>query len=146
MKGYDKQPGCNDKALRCGWYLTADMGILDKDGYLCFTGRKDFLIKSGGLFVSPEEVEKTILEHPAVAEAAIIGVPDEKWGQMVKAIVHLKSGMTATEDEIREHCRKHLARFQVPKSVAFTGELPRESAYGKISRDELLRIYGKDSS
>ncbi len=146
MKGYYNRPELNEKALRGGWYHTADMGILDEDGYLYFTGRKDFLIKSGGLFVSPEEVEKTILRHPAVAEAAIIGVPDEKWGQMVKAIVHLKSGMTATEDEIREHCRKHLARFQVPKSVEFTEGLPRESAYGKISREELLRIYGKGSA
>jgi acyl-CoA synthetase (AMP-forming)/AMP-acid ligase II len=146
MKGYYNKPELNEKALRGGWYHTADMGILDEEGYLYFAGRKDFLIKSGGLFVSPEEVEKTILQHPAIAEAAVIGVPDEKWGQVVKAIVYLKSEMTATEDEIKEHCRKHLARFQVPKSVEFTEELPRESAYGKISRDELLRIYGKDSS
>jgi acyl-CoA synthetase (AMP-forming)/AMP-acid ligase II len=146
MKGYYNKPELNEKALRGGWYHTADMGILDEEGYLYFAGRKDFLIKSGGLFVSPEEVEKTILQHPAVAEAAVIGVPDEKWGQVVKAIVYLKSEMTATEDEIKEHCRKHLARFQVPKSVEFTEELPRESAYGKISREELLKIYGRGNS
>ena len=106
----------------------------------------DFLIKSGGLFVAPEEVENAILRHPAVAEAALIGIPDEKWGQLVKAIVHLKPGMTASEEEIKEHCRKHLARFQVPKSVEFVEELPRDAAYGKISREELLRIYSKDNS
>jgi len=146
MKGYYNKPELTEKALRGGWYHTGDMGILDEEGYLYFAGRKDFLIKSGGLFVAPEEVEKTILQHPAIAEAAVIGVPDEKWGQVVKAIVYLKSEMTATEDEIKEHCRKHLARFQVPKSVEFTEELPRESAYGKISREELLKIYGKDNS
>jgi len=145
MKGYYHKPELNQKALRGGWYHTADMGMLDEDGYLYFTGRKDFLIKSGGFFVAPEEVENAILKHPAVAEAAVIGVPDKKWGQVVKAIVHLKAGMTATEEEIREHCRQLMARFQVPKSVDFVEALPRESAYGKTSREELLRIYGGDS-
>ena len=146
MRSYYNKPELTEKALRGGWYHTADMGILDEDGYIYFTGRKDFLIKSGGLFVAPEEVENTILRHPAVAEAALIGIPDEKWGQLVKAIVHLKPGMTASEEEIKEHCRQHLARFQVPKSVEFVEELPRDAAYGKISREELLRIYGKDNS
>lgn len=146
MKGYYNKPELNETVLRGGWYHTADMGILDEDGYLYFAGRKDFLIKSGGLFVAPEEVENAILQHPAIAEAAVIGVPDEKWGQLVKAIVHLQPGMMATEEEIKEHCRKHVARFQVPKSVEFTEALPRESAYGKISREELVRIYSGDSS
>jgi len=146
MKGYYNKPELNEKVLRGGWYHTADMGILDEDGYLYFAGRKDFLIKSGGLFVSPEELENVILQHPAIAEAAVIGIPDEKWGQLVKAIVHLKPEMTATEEEMKEHCRKHVARFQVPKSVEFTEALPRESAYGKISREQLVRIYSGDSS
>ena len=91
-------------------------------------------------------MENTILQHEAVAEAAVIGVPDKKWGQMVKAVVRLKAGMTATGEEIREHCRQHMARFQVPKSVEFVEELPRESGYGKASREELLRIYGGESN
>jgi len=145
MRGYWNKPEINQKALRGGWYHTTDMGFLDEDGYLYLTGRKDFLIKSGGFFVAPEEVEKVILQHPAVAEAAIIGIPDKKWGQMVKAVVCLKPGIAASEEEIREHCQKHVARFQVPKSVDFVEKLPREQAYGKISREELVKLYSKDS-
>jgi len=145
MKGYYNRPELNEKILRGGWYHTADMGIIDKDGFLYFVGRKDFLIKSGGFFISPEELEKAILQHPAVAEAAVIGVPDKKWGEMVKAIVSLKPDMKATEEEMKEHCGKLMPRFQVPKSIVFTEALPREASYGKVSRDELLRIYGQEN-
>jgi acyl-CoA synthetase (AMP-forming)/AMP-acid ligase II len=141
MNGYWNKPEVNEKALRGGWYHSGDLGILDQGGYLYFAGRQDFLLKSGGFFVAPEEVENAILRHPAIAEAAVIGIPDEKWGEVVKAVVRLKPGTTASEDDIREHCRKHLARYEVPKSVDFVQELPRESAYGKISREELLKIY-----
>jgi len=145
MKGYYNRPELNEKVLRGGWYHTADMGIIDEDGFLYFVGRKDFLIKSGGFFISPEELEKAILQHPAVAEAAVIGVPDKKWGEMVKAIVSLKPDMKVTEEEMKEHCGKLMPRFQVPKSIVFTEALPREASYGKISRDELLRIYGQEN-
>lgn len=76
------------------------------------------------------------MKHPAVAEVAVIGVPDEKWGNLVRAVVHLKPGMKASEEDIKEHCRRHVARYQVPKSVVFAASLPREVAYGKISRQE----------
>jgi len=90
-------------------------------------------------------VEKVILLHPAVAEVAVVGLPDKKWGQLVKAVVRLKPKTVATEQEIREYCRKHLASFQVPKSVSFLEELPRESAYGKVRRDELVKMYSPES-
>ena len=141
MKGYWNQPKLTQEALRHGWYHTGDIGIIDEDGYLYYVGRKDFLIKSGGFFIVPEEIEHTISQHPAVAEVAVIGVSDAKWGQMVKALVNLKSGMKATEEEIKEYCRKLLPRFQVPKSIDFVATLPRESTYGKISREDIIRIY-----
>ncbi len=146
MRGYWNKPELTQETLRGGWYHTSDLGFLDEDGYLYFVGRKDFLIKSGGFFVAPEDVENVILQHPAVAEAAAIGIPDKKWGQLVKAVVRLQPGMTATEEDIREHCRKHLSGFQVPKSVDFMGELPREPIQGKIDRQELIKSYSKDST
>lgn len=142
MKGYWKRPDLTEEVLKEGWYYTRDMGYLDEDGYLYFVDQKDFLIKSGGLFVSPMEVEKILKEHPAVADAAVIGPLDEKWGQRVVALAKLKPCMEADEEGIRAFCREHLARFKVPKSVTFIDEIPRETVYGKINRKELLRLYG----
>jgi len=142
MKGYWNNPKLTAQTLRGGWFHTSDLGIIDEDGYLYFQGRKDFVIKSGGFLVGPEEVEGAILEHAAVAEAAVIGLPDEKWGQVVTAIVCFKPGQSATEEEIKEHCRQRLASFQIPRSVIYADSLPRDIAYGKIDRRELMRIYG----
>ena len=122
--GYWNKPELTAKKYRNGWYYTGDLGSFDEDGYVYFYGRKDFLIKSGMLFVSPMEVENAITRHPAVAEVAVIGVPDKKWGEAVKALVTLKPGQKATGEEIREHCRVYVAGFQVPKSVDFLEELP----------------------
>ena len=92
MKGYWNNPDLTAKALRGGWFHSSDLGFLDEEGYLYFEGRKDFVIKTGGLMVGPEEVEAVIIKHPAVAEAAVIGLSDEKWGQAVTAITCLKPG------------------------------------------------------
>lgn len=143
MKDYWNNPELTSRALRGGWFHTSDLGILDEDGYLYFQGRKDFVIKSGGLLVGPEEVEGVILEHPAVAEVAVIGIHDEKWGQVVTAVACLKAGQNATEEEIKEHCRNRLADFQVPKSVIFAESLPRDLAYSKIDRRRLIEIYSE---
>ena len=144
MKGYWNNPELTSRALRGGWFHTSDLGVLDEDGYLYFKGRKDFVIKSGGFLVGPEEVESVILEHPAVSEVAVIGVHDEKWGQVVTAVTCLKPGHHATEEEIKDHCRKHMAAFQVPKSVIFTEKLPRDVAYGKIDRRALIKTYSEN--
>ena len=141
MKGYWNKPEVTREALRNGWYHSSDMGMLDEDGYFYFAGREDFMIKSGALFVPPEEVENVVLKHPAVAEAAVIGVPDEKWGEVVMVIVSLKEGRSASEEEMKEYCRKYLARYQVPKAIEFVDKLPREQALGKINKRELIRIY-----
>ena len=145
MKGYWNNPELTAKALRGGWFHTADLGILDEDGYLYFKGRKDFVIKSGGFLVGPEEVESVVLQYPAVAETAVIGIPDKKWGQVVTAVTCLKPGYKASEEEIRNHCRRHLAAFQVPKSVIFIDKLPRDIAYGKIDRRALIKTYSESA-
>ncbi len=143
MKGYWNNPELSADVLRGGWLHTSDLGVIDEDGYLYFKGRKDFVIKSGGFLVGPEEVEEVILEHPAVAEAAVIGIPDEKWGQIVTAVTCLKPGHNVTAEDLKEHCRKRLANFQAPKTVVFAEKLPRDVAYGKIGRKELISSYGK---
>ncbi|MFC1906646.1 class I adenylate-forming enzyme family protein [Chloroflexota bacterium] len=141
MKGYWNNPELTARALRGGWFHTSDRGFIDEDGYLYFQGRKDFVIKSGGFLVGPEEVEDVILQLPAVAEAAVIGVPDEKWGQVVTAVVCLKPEHNATEEEIKAHSKKRLASFQVPRAVIFAEALPRDIAYGKLDRRALIRTY-----
>lgn len=143
MAGYWNKPDLTRQVMRGGWYHTSDMGMFDEDGYLYLVGRKDALIKSGGLFVAPREVEDVILQHPVVAEVAVIGVLDKAWGQIVKAVVCLKEGKQATEEEIREHCRHHLASYQVPKIVDFATKLPKDPVYGKVSLKELMKIYGR---
>lgn len=141
IKGYWNNPELTDKALRGGWFHSSDLGFLDEDGYLFFEGRKDFVIKTGGFLVGPEEVEAAILNHPSVAEAAVIGIADEKWGQIVAAVVCLRQGCSATEEEIKEHCRKQLASFQIPKTVFFAEKLQRDVAYSKVDRLGLIRTY-----
>lgn len=143
MKGYWNNPELSARTLRGGWFHSSDLGLMDEEGYLYFEGRKDFVIKTGGLMVGPEEVEAVIVEHPAVAEAAVIGLNDERWGQAVTAITCLKQGCRVTAEEIIAHCRKGLASFQVPKTVIFTEKLPRDIAYSKIDRLGLIRTYNE---
>jgi acyl-CoA synthetase (AMP-forming)/AMP-acid ligase II len=142
MKGYWKKPEATAETLRGGWLHTRDMGYMDEDGYIYLVDRKDDMIVSGGFNIYPKEVEDVLYSHPAVLEAAVFGVPDEKWGEAVKATVSLRPGMQATEEEIIEHCKKHLASYKKPKSVDFMKELPK-SLYGKILRRQLKEPYWK---
>lgn len=143
MLGYLNRPELNQRVMRGGWYHTGDLGRFDEDGYLYLVGRQDYLIKSGGFFVSAEEVEKIIMTHPAVAEVGVLGVAHRQWGEMVKAVVVLKPGAEAGVDEIRDHCRGSLSGFQVPKVVVFVASLPRETTFRKLSRSDLARLYGE---
>jgi acyl-CoA synthetase (AMP-forming)/AMP-acid ligase II len=132
MSGYWKDAEKTAKTLTPdGWLRTGDMGYMDEDGYIFLAGRGDDLIIRAGENISPEEVENAIYTHPAVDEVAVIGVSDPEWGQEIKAVVVLKKGMTATGEEISEHCRKELASFKRPRYVEFIDELPRTST-GKI--------------
>jgi len=140
MKGYWGKPEATAETLRNGWLHTGDVGHLDADGYLYITDRKKDMIISGGANIYPREVEEIICTHPAVHEVAVVGVPDEKWGESVRAVVVLRPGARATEAEIIEHCRQHLASYKKPASVDFLPELPK-NAYGKILKRELRERY-----
>ncbi|MFZ5632862.1 MAG: long-chain-fatty-acid--CoA ligase [Bacillota bacterium] len=140
MKGYWKLPGPTAETLRGGWLHTGDMGYLDEDRYLYIKDRKKDMIRTGGENVYCKEVEDVIYTHPAVYEAAVIGVPDERWGETVKAVVALKEGASATAGEIIEHCKKYLASYKKPTSVDFVKALPRNSS-GKVVKVALREQY-----
>jgi acyl-CoA synthetase (AMP-forming)/AMP-acid ligase II len=118
------------------------MATVDEKGYIFIMDRKHNMIISGGFNIYPHEVEDAINKHPAVLEAAVVGVPDEIWGESVKALVVLKQGQKATEEEIVEVCRKNLASYKKPKSVEFVSELPR-NPYGKVLYNALKEKYWK---
>ena len=136
MKGYWNRPEATKQSVVNGWMHTGDAGYFDKDGFLFIYDRVKDMIVSGGENIYPAEGENALFGHPAIADVAVIGVPDEKWGEAVKAIVVLKEGMEASEEEIQEFARERIAGYKVPKSVDFTTELPRNPS-GKILRRAL---------
>jgi acyl-CoA synthetase (AMP-forming)/AMP-acid ligase II len=140
MRGYLQDSEATAKALRGGWLHTRDMGYIDEEGYIYLLDRKEDMIISGGFNVYPREVEDALLSHPAVLEAAVFGMPDDIWGEAVKAVVSLKPGMVANEEELITHCKENLASFKKPKSIDFRSELPK-SSYGKILRRKLREPY-----
>ncbi|MFC1916263.1 AMP-binding protein [Chloroflexota bacterium] len=141
MIGYLDRPEATAETIRNGWIYTGDLGTADEDGYIYLTGgRKSEMIVSGGLNIYPAEVEQVLYHHPAVAEAGVIGVSDPVWGEAVKACIVLKEKQQATEPEILDICREHLADYKVPKSVDFLKELPHNAA-GKIVYGELRKLY-----
>jgi acyl-CoA synthetase (AMP-forming)/AMP-acid ligase II len=145
MQGYWENPEATKEALRYGWMHTRDMGYKDEEGYVYIVDRKEDMIISGGFNIYPKEVEDVLYQHPAVLEAAVFGVPDDIWGESVKAVVSLRAGIEATADDIIELCRKHLASFKKPKSVEFVDELPK-TAVGKISRRKIKEQYWKNQA
>ncbi|SRR5579871_2358486 len=140
MAGYWRQPEATAEALRGGWFHTGDLAVIDKDRYILIVDRKKEIIVSGGENISSLEVEKAILAHPAVYEAAVIPVPDARWGEVAKGLVSLKSGQQATEAEIIEFVRGRLAHYKVPKTIEFLAELPK-SGTGKILKRVLREKY-----
>jgi long-chain acyl-CoA synthetase len=138
--GYWKLPDETTETFKGGWLFTGDMARVDSDGYVYIVDRKKDMIISGGENISSKEVEEVIFRHPAVQEVAVIGVPDEAWGESVKALVAFKPGMTASEKEIIDFCKDFLSSFKKPKSVEFLDELPKNPA-GKVSKAELRREY-----
>ena len=146
MEGYWRQPGASAEVLRGGWFHTGDMATLNKEGYLLIVDRKKDIIVSGGENISSLELEKAILAHPAVLEAGVIPVPDEKWGEVPKALVVLKPNATATETELIEFCRSQIAHYKCPRSFEFVPSLPKTGT-GKILKKDLRKKYwqGKDT-
>lgn len=138
MWGYHNNDEANDEAFVNGWFRTGDQGMLDNDGYLTLTGRLKELINRGGEKISPLEVDATLLEHPAVAEAVCFAAPDEKYGECVQAAVVLSGD--CEESEIQDFCRERLADFKIPDVIYFANELPR-TATGKIQRRHVATAF-----
>lgn len=136
MKGYYKKPEANAEAFAGGWFHTGDIARMDEDGYFYIVDRiKDMIIR-GGFNVYPREIEEVLMEHPAVSLAAVVGAPNEKLGEEVKAFVVLKPGLAASEDDIIAFCKARMADYKYPRSVEFRQQLPM-TATGKILKREL---------
>lgn len=136
FKGYWRDPDATAAAFAGGWFHTGDVGVRDEDGYLWVVDRLKDMILSGGENVAGSEVERVLYEHDAVLEAAVVGRPDERWGEVPVAFVALRDGAAASGADLIEHCRAQLARFKVPKDVVFVDALPRNPS-GKVLKREL---------
>ena len=132
MKGYLKNPNASKEAFADGWFHTGDLGVWHPDGYIALKDRSKDVIISGGENISTIEIEETLYTHPSILEAAVVGKPDDHWGETPCAFAVLKEGAEATEDEIINFCRENMARYKVPKNVVF-GELPKTST-GKVQK------------
>jgi acyl-CoA synthetase (AMP-forming)/AMP-acid ligase II len=142
MKGYWRNPEATAATIKNGWLHTGDMGYMDEAGYLFIMDRSKDMIISGGENIYPREIEEVLIQHPAVREVAVIGVPDTKWGEAIKAIVSLVAGKSATERELIDFCQDYIASYKKPKSVDFINELPKNN-YGKILKRDLRAKYWK---
>ena len=136
FKGYWRDPEATSAAFAGGWFHTGDIGVKDEDGYLYIVDRLKDMIVSGGENIASSEVERVLYEHEAVLETAVVGRPDERWGEVPVAYVVRKDDVTVTPDALIEHCRVQLARFKVPKAVVFVDALPRNPS-GKVLKREL---------
>ena len=140
MAGYWEDPAATAKALHQGWYRTGDLGYLDDQSYLFLVDRAKDMIVSGGENVYSVEVENALYEHPAVLEAAVFGLPDERWGEAVHAVVVVREGTPPSPElaeELRDHCRSLIAGFKVPKAVRLRTEPLPKSGPGKILKRQL---------
>src|SRR4051812_21659620 len=136
MKGYWERQDATEQTMRGGWFHSGDMAKVDEDGYFFIVDRKKDLIIRGGYNVYPREVEEVLYEHPAVAECAVVGVPDDKLGEEVGAAVCLKDGQSASEDELRDHVKENVASYKYPRRIWFVDELPKGPT-GKILKREI---------
>jgi fatty-acyl-CoA synthase len=140
-KGYWNQPEVTEASFTDGWLHTGDAALVDEEGYYFIVDRWKDMYISGGENVYPAEVENVLYQHEAIAEAAVIGVPDARWGQVGRAVVVLKPGGSLSEDQVAAHCAANLARYKLPHSVVFTDALPR-NATGKVHKPTLRQAFG----
>ncbi len=143
LQGYWQQPEETEKVIRDGYFYTGDLATVNKDGYINIVDRAKDVIISGGENVSSLEIEDVLYQHPDVLEAAVIGVPSEKWGETPLAIIVPREGASATADEIMSHCRENMAHFKAPSRVEFVEQLPR-TATGKLKKFELREAFWSD--
>jgi acyl-CoA synthetase (AMP-forming)/AMP-acid ligase II len=142
MRGYWKRPKETEETLRGGWLRTGDVGTIDEEGYIYVVDRKKDLVISGGENISPHEVEDVLYKHPAIKECSVIGVPHEKWGEQVMAVVVLIEGKKATEQELISYCIEHLAKYKCPKNITFIDSLPKDPV-GKVQKRILREMFSK---
>ncbi|UCG07239.1 MAG: AMP-binding protein [Desulfobacterales bacterium] len=142
FKAYWKMPQQTAAAFKDGWFHTKDMAFVDEEGFVYIVDRKSDMIISGGFNIYPREVEEVIMAHPGVAETAVIGVPDDIWGEAVKAFIVPRKGAKLREEEIIQYCREKLAGYKKPKSVDFVKEIPK-NVYGKVNRRALKEAFWK---
>jgi long-chain acyl-CoA synthetase len=140
LKGYYKNDEATARAFRGGWFHTGDIGYRDADGFFYIVDRKSDMIIRGGENIYPREIDEVLYQHPAVASAAVIGVPDKLYGEEVSAFIVLKDGTEASEEELLEFCRQRLADFKCPKSIRFIKDIPKGPT-GKLLKRELARLY-----
>jgi long-chain acyl-CoA synthetase len=140
MMGYYKDPKATEEARKFGWHHTGDLAVIDDNGEVLFLDRKKDMIKSGGENVASVKIEETLLAHPAVQNAAVVGLPHPQWGEAVSAFIKLKPGAQADEAGIAAHCRQHLGGFQVPKFIKIMDEMPM-TATGKLRKVELRQAF-----
>ncbi|MBA7680974.1 Long-chain-fatty-acid--CoA ligase [subsurface metagenome] len=146
MAGYWKDQEKTEKTIdKEGWVHTGDMGYVDEAGYFFLAGRATDMIIRAGENISPEEVEAVLQSHAKVDDVAVIGVPDEEWGEVPMAVIVLKQGEAATPEELMEYCRANLSSFKRPRLVVFTDELPR-NPMGKVLKRVLREQYGESNS
>ena len=145
MKGYYKNPEATAEAMRDGWFHTGDIATMDEDGFIFIVDRVKDMVLRGGYNVYPREIEEVIYEHPAIAEVAVIGVPHEELGEEVRAVVALKEGESATEEDIISFARERVAAYKYPRSIIFMDDLPK-TATGKILKRELVDTGTKKSA
>ncbi|MEH7502713.1 hypothetical protein V7152_11965 [Neobacillus drentensis] len=138
MAGYWKEQELTAETIKGKWVYTRDMGYIDQEGYLYLVDHKSDMIISGGFNIYPREVEEVLYQHPAVIEAAVVGVPDATWVESVKAFVVLKEGHTISEEDLIEYCKDQLASYKKPKYIEFIDSLPK-SAVGKVIRRMLRK-------
>jgi acyl-CoA synthetase (AMP-forming)/AMP-acid ligase II len=138
--GYYKDPDATAEVRRFGWHHTGDIGVMDEEGFITIVDRKKDMIITGGFNVYPNEIEQVLTAHPSVQDCAVIGVPDEKWGEAVKGVIQLKPEARCSEQELIDLCKEKLGSVKAPKSIAFIEQLPRSPA-GKVLKNELRKGY-----
>ena len=141
--GYWNKPKESEAAFQEGWFRTGDLARVDSDGHLMIVGRKKDMFISGGINIYPAEIERVMERHPHIQEAAVIGVADEKWGEVGKAVVVLTPGATLTLDELEGYLQQRLGRFKIPKYMTLVCELPRTAASGKVQKFLLKEMHGQ---
>ena len=144
MSGYWGQPEETYRVLGDGWLHTGDLGHLDEDGFLFIDGRVKGIIKSGGFRISPGEVEEVLIRHPAVREAAVLGLADPQDGEMVSAVLALKEGQTVSEAELIRHCKSILPAHKIPQRIVLLSELPKSSS-GKLQKESLAKLFTRST-